>query len=241
VRAVEGKVMIICITGGDASGKATQSKILTERLVAALFAFPDYETTVGKAILGNLKSEWAAMSLGALSIGGPPAPGTAHDLWSGSRNALVLQSLMNTNRIERSDDLKYAARRGHVVLDRYDVDAIIYGLLDGLEPAWLEAVNAQLPVKPDLYILLDASVETGFARRPERRDRYESDRKRMEEVRIAYLKMFVDKHEANLARARGDGKTRSAYIPGPAWRIVDGDQPIEAVAQAVWNTVSELL
>lgn len=219
--------MIVCIVGGDACGKATQSKILAERLGATLFAFPTYDTPVGKAILANLKGEWATFS----------------SAWEprSQINALVLQSLMNTNRIERMADIKTAALRGHVVFDRYDVDAIVYGILDGLEPTWLEAVNAQLPVKPDLYILLDASVETGFARRPERRDRYESDRKRMEEVRIAYLQMFVDKHETNLARARGDGKTRSSYIPGPAWRIVDGDQPIAVVSEAVWTTVSELL
>jgi thymidylate kinase len=236
--------MIICITGGDACGKATQSKILADRLGAALFAFPDYSTPTGKAILGNLKGEWCASDGDEQVVGGSRADGFLSRTLlapNNALNALVLQSLMNTNRIERAAELKAAALRGHVVLDRFDVDAIVYGLLDGLEPAWLEAVNAQLSVKPDLYILLDASVETGFARRPERRDRYESDRKRMEEVRIAYLKMFVDKHEANLARARGDGKTRNAYIPGPAWRIVDGDQPIEAVSQAVWNTVSELL
>jgi thymidylate kinase len=96
-------------------------------------------------------------------------------------------------------DLKAAAARGHVVLDRFEIDALVYGALDGLEPAWLEGINAQLPVKPDLYILLDVPVDEGFERRPQRRDRYERDVKRMEDVRVAYLKLFTQRQDEYMA------------------------------------------
>ena len=224
--------MIVCITGNDASGKATQSKILAERIGAAHFTFPCYETPTGRLIKSHLQEGWHVAREGVKDT-------TLDDYtyYPKDDNALVLQSLMNTNRIERTADLKAAALRGHVVLDRSDVDAIVYGAFDGLEPAWLEGINAQLPVKPDLYILIDVPVEEGFKRRPTRRDRYESDTKRMEDVRIAYLKLFSERQDANLARARGDGKTRKTYIPGPSWRVVDGIGTIEEVAERIRQTV----
>jgi L-alanine-DL-glutamate epimerase-like enolase superfamily enzyme len=53
--------MIIALEGIDASGKATQSKLLAEKLRGTRFAFPDYETPAGEAILGHLKKEWIAV------------------------------------------------------------------------------------------------------------------------------------------------------------------------------------
>jgi thymidylate kinase len=200
--------VIVVLTGGDASGKATQSKILAERLGATLFAFPDYSTPTGKAILGNLTGSWEVHR---------DSNADHHECCYKvpEVNALVLQSLMNTNRIERTVDLKAAASRGHVVLDRFDVDGLVYGTLDGLDPAWLEQLNEQLPVKPDLYVLLDVPVEEGFKRRPERRDRYERDAKRMEAVSAAYVKLFRDREKWG------------------NWRIVDGVGSVEEVAERV--------
>lgn len=224
--------MIVCIDGLDASGKATQSKILAERLDATLFGFPDYNTPAGKAILSHLKGDWLAADLrrreSTSSIG---ASYEAH--WPCEHDPLVLQSLMLTNRLENGAALRAAATRGHVVCDRYDASAMVYGSLDGLNPAWIEATNAQLPVRPDVYILIDVPVEESFKRRPERRDRYERDRSYLEKVRVEYLRLFTEKHEANVRRAQGDGKTRSAFIPGPTWRIVDGIGTVEEVSARV--------
>lgn len=223
--------MIICIEGGDACGKATQSKILAERLGAARFSFPDYETPAGAAILSNLKGEWSAC--------GDHESGEGLATWPGT-NAMVLQSLMATNRLERGADLRKASARGPVVLDRYDASSIVYGGLDGLDPKWCAAVNEQLPVRPDLYILLDAPVDEGFRRRPERRDRYEKDRAFLEKVRVAYLQLFTDRQ---LARVRsldewpaifGKGATTEVGTP---WRVVDAVGTIDEVAERVRQAV----
>lgn len=230
--------MIIAIEGGDACGKATQSKILAERLRAVRFGFPDYETTAGKAILGNLKSEWdVGVRIGKYrypSTGEEGEPFSKEQEEAKHINALVLQSLMLINRMERGAELAAAARAGHVVLDRYDASAIVYGSLDGLDPEWLRATNAQLHMRPELYILLDAPVDEGFRRRPERRDRYEKDRAYLERVRVAYLRLFAERQEENAARARGDGVTRRTYVPGPAWRVIDAIGTVDEVAERVW-------
>ena len=225
--------MIVVLEGGDASGKATQSKILAERLGAALFAFPDYNTDVGKAILGNLKENWYITSgWDETDSGGDPyirkEPRT---------NALVLQSLMLTNRMELGTNMLAASTRQHLVIDRYDASSFVYGVLDGLDPSWLWRANRALPVKPDLYILLDVPVEEGFKRRPERRDRYESSVKRMEDVRIAYLKLFNEKHEASMRYPNND-KTSGTYLAlDPFYRVVDAVGSIEEVSARIWDAL----
>ena len=204
--------MIVCLTGNDASGKATQSKILAEAIGAALFAFPNYDSPTGKAILGNLQGSWEIHrdSNADHHEGCYKVPEV---------NALVLQSLMNANRIERTSELRIAASQGHLVLDRYDVDALVYGALDGLDPTWLEMLNDNLPFKPDVYILLDVPVEEGIKRRPTRRDRYEKDTARMAAVSAAYVKLFRE-------REKWDN-----------WRIVDGTGTIEEVSARVREAV----
>lgn len=215
--------MIIAIEGGDACGKATQSKILAERLHATHFSFPDYKTPAGRAILSNLKTEW-----GAIWVNDP-------DNWSAENkhtNALVLQSLMLTNRMERGADLRAAARSGNVVLDRYDASAIVYGTLDGLDPTWLRETNRQLPVRPDLYLLLDAPVDEGFRRRPERRDRYEKDRPFLERVREGYLRLFAEEQDRLAEALVGLHGMRDS---GTRWYTIDAVGTIDEVALRVWG------
>ena len=113
----------------------------------------------------------------------------------------------------------------------------VYGTLDGLDPKWLADTNAQLPVRPDVYVLLDAPVDEGFRRRPERRDRYEKDREYLERVRVAYLKLFQEEQEAAIERHMGDGQTRNAYQPGPRWHVVNAVGTVEQVAERVWSAV----
>lgn len=213
--------MIVAIEGGDAAGKNTQSKILADALSATRptkrFAFPDYSTPTGEMILSNLKGEWVAASHQRVV--------DISDLRRDDAiNALVLQSLMLTNRLERSADLRVAAAEGHVVLDRYIPSTMVYGEYDGLDAKWLRAVNEQLPVHPNVYVLLDAPVQEGLKRRPERRDRYETDIKRMEFVREAYLRLF----SAGQAERVATGK-------GPRWVVVDAIGMIDEVAARVWE------
>lgn len=227
--------MIIAIEGGDACGKATQSKILAERLHAQRFAFPDYETSAGKLILGNLKSEWdVGVRIGNLrypSTSDGDEPFSREQQEAKHTNALVLQSLMLTNRMEKGAELAAAQRAGHIVLDRYDASAIVYGTLDGLDPEWLRATNAQLHVRPDLYILLDAPVDEGFRRRPERRDRYEKDREYLERVRVAYLRLFAERQD--------EGAREWHLRKMPHWRVVEATGTVDEVAARVWQIAVE--
>jgi dTMP kinase len=204
--------VIVVIEGTDAAGKKTQSELLAERLKGTRFAFPNYESETGKAILSNLKKEWstrAAMySPVALHEGEPQL------------NALVFQSLQTVNRIELLPAIYEAEARGPVIFDRYWQSAVVYGTLDGLDLAWLRTVQEAPMPKADINILIDVPIEEGFKRRPERRDRYETNREFLEKVRVGYLQMW----EAQLDHL-GVG-----YRP---WFVVDGIGTVEEVHKRI--------
>lgn len=211
---------IIAIEGLDASGKATHSKLLAERLRGTRFSFPNYESPTGKAILGHLKKEW-----------------TAVDYYGGQADcdALVFQSLQIANRLELVPQILEAATKGPVVFDRYWASGVVYGSLDGLESNWLEKVQA-LPMPPaDVQILLDIDVEESFKRRPERRDRYELDREFLEKVRAAYLALFKERrtraHKFKCERRPCTCDVRS-------WHVVKGTGTVEEVHARIMEVLN---
>jgi dTMP kinase len=210
-----GKMVVL--EGGDAVGKATQTKILAEAIGAQLFSFPNYNSTTGKAILGNLHGDWGVAGC---------------DDWSAGRgimfedcretNALVLQSLMAANRYEVAgeiDDLLGMGR--HVVCDRFWMSGLVYGMADGLDRDWLLRVHESLP-QPDLWILLDADPKVSIERRPERRDRYERDDK-AEFRRQLYLEEFR--------------KNDRDVVPWTPWRIVDAVGTVDEVSARIQQIV----
>jgi len=208
--------MIVALEGVDSSGKATQSKILAERLGEALFSFPDYTTPTGKAILAHLKGYWMC--------------GDSHESdygdWSVRRDlcdALVFQSLMTVNRFEVAPKIHAAVAAGKdVVFDRFWASAVVYGEIDGVDRTWTESIQADLP-QPDLWILIDVSPEESVKRRPERRDRYEKQAGLMEKVRHGYRKLFVEKGESS---------------KDATWEVVDGSGTIAEVSERIWDWVA---
>jgi dTMP kinase len=182
----------VAIEGIDASGKATQSRMLAARLGAALLSFPDYKTKVGQAIDGNLKNEWSACVPGVTLCDEPT-------------NALVIQALMTINRYEAASEIvRLLAAGDRVVLDRYYASGIVYGTADGLDTGWLERIHAFLP-EPDAWVFLDVDPAESGSRRPEHRDRYERKRGFQAKCREIYFEIF-----------------RARQRQGRPWYIVDG-------------------
>jgi len=184
----------IAFEGGEAVGKATQTKMLAERFGATLFSFPNYNTASGQAILSHLKNEWHCE---AWAHHGPAGVSR----W----NMMAFQALMSANRYEAAGEIERAAERGHIVFDRYALSGIVYGTVEGLDPQWLWSIHHRLP-QPDAWILLDASVDESFTRRPERRDRNERDREKLIRIRREYLRVFDFKRTTR---------------PSECWEVVD--------------------
>lgn len=216
--------MFVCIEGTDASGKATQSYILTKKLGGHLFSFPDYDTPVGELIKAHLQVEWNTHI-------------NDYMMWSVSEgrrdndhylSSMVFQSLQLANRMELASKILAFQRSGdHIVADRYWPSGWVYGAADGLDKPWLETIHEALP-QPDLFILIDVDVETSFARRPERRDRYESDRPFLEEVVRLYRQLW----------ASMENRTTSLNA-GRRWRVVDGRGKTAEISDAIWSIVHD--
>lgn len=182
---------LIAFEGLDQSGKQTQA----ERLLAAIAAsgrrthflsFPDYATAIGSEI---------GRALAGHCDYGPD----------------VMQLLYVANRYEYRRTLEqWLAEGGVVVCDRYVASSVAYGEAQGLDPQWLEALQAYLPA-PDLTLLLDIAPAVSLARKQRHRDRYEQDLQLLGRVRDSYRRQAA----------------------AGAWQVIDGAQDKDSVSAAI--------
>lgn len=180
--------MIICFEGIDGTGKTTQAKRLAETLGATYWKFPVADSPTGRLIYTHLRKDWSARF---------PGGGFAREA-----DAMAFQALQTVNRLEVAPILLQEAARGHVVIDRYWGSAYAYGVADGLDAAWLSYIHAGLP-QPDLWILLEADVETTSQRVGKRaggRDRYEANLPHQVKVAEAYAQLWHEAQRAPLFR-----------------------------------------
>lgn len=191
--------MIIALEGIDGSGKNTQARFIQQHFVkekqaTSLFSFPQYDSPIGVSI----KRELAEPRMSPLEF----------------------QALMLADKYGAAPKIKRAARRGHVVLDRYWVSAVVYGGEDGLDTGFLVDAHAELP-QPDYWILLDTPVSASVERRPDRRDHYEKNVEKLEKIRSRYLDLFT-----------------GAFLLHPRqWHVVRGDEKIEVVTQRILDII----
>jgi dTMP kinase len=210
--------MFIAIEGIDACGKSTQTRLLAERLNAKLMRFPDDETPIGKLIRAHLNREW---TLAMAPLECPTADGPEVNVGRlvtnvHEANALVFQALHFANRLEKAREIARMLLRQDVVADRYLASAIVYGSADGLDVDYLIQTQQWLP-QPDLNILIDIPPELSAERKPESRDRYESQPGLMEEVMSRYRKLWAKMRE----------------VDDLSWVIIDGSQPVYDVHTAI--------
>jgi dTMP kinase len=190
---------LIAFEGLDQSGKQTQAELLRDRLKqdghkSRLVSFPDYATSIGEEIARALQGEREY---------GPD----------------VMQLLYVANRYERKEDLQRWLAGGLIlVCDRYVASSVAYGEAQGLDPAWLVAMQTFLPPAA-VTILLDIAPETAAQRKAVDRDRYERDL-------------------ALLARVR-DSYKRQADSGG--WVVLDGERPKDQIAEDVISAVRSIV
>lgn len=190
---------IVCFETIDAGGKQTQAKMLADYIdgqpvskdgellrghttdAVLRKSFPAYDTPIGKLILAKLKGEWGIVAA--------REPGRLEE-WPAISDALVLQSLMIANKMELADEIEraYVVEGRTVVLDRYIVSGLAYGMADGLELELMERLHARLPKAH--HVLIDIPVEESWKRRPKREDAYEADKERLSRARTNYLNIF---------------------------------------------------
>lgn len=210
--------MIVAIEGGDACGKATQTRMLLERITnpCRLVSFPRYETAIGETVLSLLKR-------GPLDLTDPK---------SVIEHNLILQVLMNSDRFLFQHTLKsweYERQalndKGfeHVlVLDRWWQSGYVYGTVAGLPQ---EQIRPWIPMhrSAHLNILIDVPAAVAMERRPPR-DKFEEKLSFREQVRQAYLGLW-EEWKSGL----------------DMWVVIDGTMPAQSVHNAIWEAYSAMM
>jgi dTMP kinase len=201
--------LFITFEGGEGGGKSVQAKALYRRLsklnIPVLLTHEPGGTPFGKRIGRWLK--WAQNT--AIS------PLTELMLFNASRAQLV------------AEVIKPTLKSGKVVIsDRFDDSTTVYqGYGRKLDLPMVKAVNkaATQGLTPALTVLLDAPVETCFARKGERkRDRFEQEAVAFHNrVREGYLKLAKEEPKR--------------------WLVVDASQSKAKIAEIIWQRVSQLL
>lgn len=185
----------IDLEGIDQAGKETQSGLLKREfqrrgLTTVNLDFPVYSSVIGKEIQAFLN-------------GGK------------SYNSHALHMLYSLNRWENQEKIMRALDSADIVMtDRYTPSNLAYGLAKGLKLDWLTGLDQGLP-EPDTIIVLDVPVKYSFARKRERRDIHESNRKLLVQVRKNYL---------GLARKLN-------------WLVIDASRPAKVVHEDVLKEV----
>ena len=131
----------------------------------------------------------------------------------------TLQLLYIANRYEfRPRVLEWVAAGAIVICDRYLASSIAYGEAQGLDPVWLRDVQRHLP-RPTFTIVLDIPPQVSLQRKQAARDKFERDLPLLSRVRASYQRQ----------------------AEAPDWLLIDGQQPVGAVADHVIREVRSRL
>lgn len=206
----------ITLEGPEGSGKSTQAKMMIRRLgelgIEAMYTREPGGTALGEEIRNILQHN---------SAGEAPCERAELLLFEASRNQLVEKVI------------RPALEKGTwVICDRFmDSTTAYQGYGRGLPVDEVKSIHNFTinDVSPELTLLLDLSIETGFERIAERflelgesADRFEQEERAFHErVRQGYLKLAVEEPER--------------------FRIVDAAQQPDVVSESIWNVLQELL
>ena len=213
---MSGKIFVI--EGADASGKATQSKLLKERLEkegfsVQLFSFPRYETETGKQVKKYLSGEFGSLD--------EVRPEFAAVLYSADKFAAARE-------------IKEALAKGKMVIcDRYTASNAAHQGARTADEAkrkefvqWIQETESGLP-KPAATVYLDVPVAVSqklMESRAREKDLHESDAEYLERVRSIYLELCKQENWIRIDCVKG-GKIL----------------PREEIHKAVWSRMQSFL
>lgn len=172
------KNMIFCVSGQDLVGKTTQCKLLTRVTGARYWKFPDDNTPTGQLIRAALNEQMIEVRRYQGNI--IRSSGYYKKFTSEWFQALNLMA-----RLEAQEEIKETLKTKHIVMDRYDIDSLVYGVEDGCSPEWID--NLIKPLIPsDIVIIIDGPQ---FPREGETPDVNERDPEFMNRIRNRYLEL----------------------------------------------------
>jgi len=164
------KAKFIAFEGGDASGKSTQARRVSE-IIDAVFTREPGGTTVGESLRTILLDPNETVAVRAEAL-----------LMAASRAQLVADVITPALAQER-----------HVVTDRFLASSLAYqGYASGLPVDEVLSLSlfATESLIPDLTVLIDIPIEESIKRREQSPDRFEQENRSFhEKVRKGYLEL----------------------------------------------------
>ena len=162
---------IIAIEGLDKSGKATQSKLLTDYLKSlglkvVQSEFHRYDTPTGELIRQWLCKEWDV-------------------------DQHTIELIMTADKQAQQKWFYELKNQGvdFLILDRYMASQQVYSEANGISPEWTAELQSYMWI-PDIEIFIDIPAEESMSRKGKHNngenDRYESDLSMLQNVRALY-------------------------------------------------------
>jgi len=206
-----GRGRFVVLEGLDGAGTTTQARLLGERLRAE-----------GRRV--HVTAEPSPGPVGALVR--QVLMGRVAGRDGGPFDAHALALLFAADRLDHaaSDVVPRLAAGVDVVSDRYALSSLAYQGITTGDLRWVEAVNARAPA-PDVTLLLRARPVVTLRRR-----RSASLDRELYEV-AAFQRRVALGYDRAAARLRRVGQRVE---------VIDGEAPVEEVAEAVWAVVSGL-
>jgi len=173
-------IKIISFTAIDKAGKHTQSNLLHEYLLKCGYKsvkseFHDYQSPTGKLIQGYLYAKQEDRPSHVIP-------------YNVSKETIEL--IMAADKQAKQDWFNDLEKRGvdFLILDRYILDQLVYGLNAGHDEEWLLSLQSKMR-QPDLEIVIDIPAEESIRRRGKHgaNDRYESDYNFLNDIRHTLL------------------------------------------------------
>jgi dTMP kinase len=204
--------LFVTLEGGEGAGKSLQARALAARLEREGRAVTLTREPGGTALGERLR----AIALDLSGEGTPLDPLAETLLFVAARAQLV------------NEVIAPALERGEaVVCDRFADSTLAYqGFGRGVDRELIERLNAAATrgLRPDLTVLLDVPAQTGLARTGEQ----------------GLADRFGREDALFHGRVRGGYRALAAREP-ERWLAIDATQPVEAVTDAIWRRVAELL
>lgn len=182
---------MLTLTGLDAIGKQTQSALLKEVLRPnTCFSYPNYDHWSGQLIKAVLQKKSFRLFL----EDEPGYEGFIHFEGTHGTESLqekhpeIFQCLQAINRLSDMDRIRAARKQGFVIMDRYDIDALAYGTVDGCGREWLDSMQT-LYEPSDLCLVF---VGTPYGRPWEEPDQNERDREFQKRVESVFWSLYSD-------------------------------------------------
>lgn len=172
----ESKGKIITLCGLDLTGKTTQAKILANNLGAVYMKFPSEDTAIGTMIRSILNHAPVSINTN----------GNKSAVEWLDRDPRTFQALNFADKINKQSKIEeILLSNTNIIMDRYDIDAYIYGIADSCGIEWTRRLN-ELLIPSDIAIYFNGPQYT----RESSKDLYEDNQEFMTSIKNNFDRIF---------------------------------------------------